>query len=49
MHALRRSQTWEAEAGGPANAGLVLGGLEEDMTEETRQTIKAAGVLNNLN
>ena len=23
--------------------------LEEDMTEETRQTIKAAGVLNNLN
>ena len=23
--------------------------LEEDMTEETRQTVKAAGVLNNLN
>ena len=24
MHALRRSQPWEAEAGGPADAGLVL-------------------------
>ena len=24
MHALRRSQPWEAEAGGPACAGLVL-------------------------
>ena len=24
MRALRRSQTWEAEAGGPAGAGLVL-------------------------
>ena len=24
MHALRRSQSWEAEAGGPASAGLVL-------------------------
>ena len=24
MRALRRSQPWEAEAGGPANAGLVL-------------------------
>ena len=24
MHALRRSQPWEAEAGGPAGAGLVL-------------------------
>ena len=24
MHALRRSQTWEAEAGGPAGADLVL-------------------------
>ena len=24
MHALRRSQPWEAEAGGPASAGLVL-------------------------
>ena len=24
MHALRRSQPWEAEAGGPAGTGLVL-------------------------
>ena len=24
MHSLRRSQPWEAEAGGPAGAGLVL-------------------------
>ena len=24
MHALRRSQPWEAEAGGPAGAGVVL-------------------------
>ena len=24
MHALRRSQPWEVEAGGPAGAGLVL-------------------------
>ena len=24
MHALRRSQLWEAEAGGPVGAGLVL-------------------------
>ena len=24
MRALRRSQPWEAEAGGPAGAGLVL-------------------------
>ena len=24
MHALRRSQPWEAEAGGPAVAGLVF-------------------------
>ena len=24
MHALRRSQPWDAEAGGPAGAGLVL-------------------------
>ena len=24
MHALRRSQPWEAEAGGPAGAGFVL-------------------------
>ena len=24
MHALRRSQPWEVEAGGPASAGLVL-------------------------
>ena len=24
MHALRRSPPWEAEAGGPASAGLVL-------------------------
>ena len=24
MHALRHSQPWEAEAGGPAGAGLVL-------------------------
>ena len=48
MRALRRSQPWEAEAGGPTGAGLVLaaGGRQ---TEETRQTVKAAGVLNNLN
>ena len=26
MRALRRSQPWEAEAGGPAGAGLVLAG-----------------------
>jgi hypothetical protein len=48
MCALRRSQPWEAEAGGPADAGLVWW-PEEDKTEETRQTVKAAGVLNNLN
>ena len=24
MHALRRNEPWEAEAGGPAGAGLVL-------------------------
>ena len=24
MHALRRSQPWEAEAGGPAGAGFIL-------------------------
>ena len=31
MHALRCSQPWEAEAGGPAGAGLVLaaGGRED--------------------
>ena len=31
MHALRRSQPWEAEAGSPAGAGLVLaaGGRED--------------------
>ena len=49
MRALRRSQPWEAEAGGPAGAGLVLAAGGEDRTEETRQTIKAARVLNNLN
>ena len=48
MHALRRSQPWEAEAGGPA-ALVWFWRLEEDRTEETRQTVKAAGVLNNLN
>ena len=48
MRALRRSQPWEAEAGGPAGAGLVLA-AGEDRTKETQQTIKAAGVLNNLN
>ena len=47
MRALRRSQPWEAEAGGPAGAGLFWR-LEEDRTEETRQTVKAVGVLNNL-
>ena len=46
MRALRRSQPWEAEASDPAGACLVL---EEDRTEETRQTVKAARVLNNLN
>ena len=48
MRALRRNQPWEAEAGGPTGAGLVLaaGGRQ---TEETRQTVKAAGVLKNLN
>ena len=31
MHALRRSQPWEVEAGGPAGTGLVLaaGGRQE--------------------
>lgn len=48
MCALRRSQPWEAGRGGPADAGLVWW-LEEDKTEETRQAVKAAGVLNNLN
>ncbi len=48
MRALRRSQPWEAEVGGPAGAGWVWR-LEEDRTEETRQTVKAVGVLNNLN
>ena len=48
MCVLRRSQPWEVEAGGPAGAGWFWR-LEEDMTEETRQTVKAAGVLNNLN
>ncbi len=48
MRALRRSQPWEAEVGGPAGAGWVWR-LEEDRTEETRQTVKAAGVVNNLN
>ena len=28
MRALRRSQPWEAEAGGPADAGLVLAARE---------------------
>ena len=45
MRALRRSQPWEA-----APPVLVwFWRLEEDRTEETRQTVKAAGVLNNLN
>ena len=46
MRALRHSQPWEAEAGGPAGAGLVLaaGGRQE-----TPRATKAAGVLNNLN
>ena len=48
MHALRRSQPWEAEAGAPP-ALVWFWRLEEDRTEETRQTVKAAGVLNNLN
>ena len=48
MHALRRSQPWEVEAGGPP-ALVWFWRLEEDRTEETRQTVKAAGVLNNLN
>ena len=48
MRALRRSQPWEVEAGGPSTL-VWFWRLEEDKTEETRQTIKAAGVLNNLN
>ena len=47
MRALRRSQPWEAEAGGPS-ALVWFWRLEEDRTEETQQTVKAAGVLNNL-
>ena len=34
MRALRRSQPWEAEAGGPAGA-VWFWRLEEDRTEET--------------
>ena len=30
MRALRRSQPWEAEAGGPAGAGLVLAAGGQD-------------------
>ena len=48
MCALRRSQPWEAEAGAPP-ALVWFWRLEEDRTKETRQTVKAAGVLNNLN
>ena len=48
MRALRRSQPWEVEVGVPAGASLFWR-LEEDRTEETRQTVKAAGVVNNLN
>lgn len=36
MRALRRSQPWEAEAGGPAGAGLFWR-LEEDRTKETHR------------
>ena len=48
MRALRRSQPWETKAGSPAVL-VWFWRLEEDMTEETRQTVKAARVLNNLN
>ena len=48
MHALRRSQPWEAEAGGPADNGLVLAAAgRQDRRNKT--DYKAAGVLNNLN
>lgn len=49
MRALRRSQSWEAEAGGPAGAGLVLTAGGKDRTKETQHTVKATGVLNTLN
>ena len=48
MRALRRSQPWEAEAGAPPVL-VWFWWLEEDRTEETRKTVKGAGVLNNLN
>ena len=48
MRALRRSQPWEVEASGPP-ALVWFWKLEEDGTEETRHTVKAARVLNNLN
>ena len=48
MRALRRSQPWEAKQAAPP-ALVWFWRLEEDRTEETRQTSKAAGVLNNLN
>ena len=48
MRALRRSQPWESEQAAPP-ALVWFWRLEEDRTEETWKTVKAAGVLNNLN
>ena len=48
MHALRRSQPWRRKQAAPP-ALVWFWRLEEDGAEETQQTVKAAGVLNNLN
>ena len=48
MRALRRKQPWGRKQAAP-QALVWFWWLEEDRTEETRQTVKAAGVLNNLN
>ena len=48
MRAVRRSQCGRWKRAAPP-ALVWFWRLEEDRTEETRQTVKAAGVLNNLN
>ena len=48
MCALRRSKPGRRKQAAPP-ALVWFWRLEEDRTEETRQTVKAAGVLNNLN